>query len=55
MIDELVERYCVTTTHDTLVCEFHQLSQEKASVYMSLQDELRKFLRSCNDKFREIS
>ena len=25
MIDELVERYCVTATHDTLVCEFHQL------------------------------
>ena len=29
MIDELVERYCVTATHDTLVCEFHQLSQEQ--------------------------
>ena len=28
MIDELVERYCVTATHDTLVYEFHQLSQE---------------------------
>ena len=28
MIDELVKRYCVTATHDTLVCEFHQLSQE---------------------------
>ena len=28
MIDELVERYCVTATHDTLVCGFHQLSQE---------------------------
>ena len=26
MIDELVKRYCVTATHDTLVCEFHQLS-----------------------------
>ena len=29
MIDELVERYCVTATHDTLICEFHQLSQER--------------------------
>ena len=29
MIDELVERYCVTATHDMLVCEFHQLSQER--------------------------
>ena len=28
LIDELVERYCVTATHDTLVCKFHQLSQE---------------------------
>ena len=29
LIDELVERYCITATHDTLVCEFHQLSQER--------------------------
>ena len=29
MIDELVERYCVTAMHDTLICEFHQLTQDK--------------------------
>ena len=29
MLDELVERYCITATHNTLVCEFHQLSQEQ--------------------------
>ena len=26
MIDEFVECYCITATHNTLVCEFHQLS-----------------------------
>ena len=29
MIDKLVERYCVTATHDTLICDFHQLVQER--------------------------
>ena len=47
MIDELVERYCVTATHDTLVCEFHQLSQER-------NERIREFAGRIEKVFKKL-
>ena len=47
MIDELVERYCVTATHDTLVCEFHQLSQEH-------NERIREFAGRIEKVFKKL-
>ena len=47
MIDELVERYCVTVTHDTLVCEFHQLSQER-------NERIREFAGRIEKVFKKL-
>ena len=47
MIDELVERYCVTATHDTLVCEFHQLSQE-------CNERIREFAGRIEKVFKKL-
>ena len=54
MIDEFVECYCITATHNTLVCEFHQLSQEGINILESLRVGLRKSLRSYKGKFQSI-
>ena len=47
MIDDLVERYCVTATHDTLVCEFHQLSQER-------NERIREFAGRIEKVFKKL-
>ena len=47
MIDELVERYCITATHDTLVCEFHQLSQER-------NERIREFAGRIEKVFKKL-
>ena len=47
MIDELVERYCITVTHDTLVCEFHQLSQER-------NERIREFTGRIEKVFKKL-
>ena len=47
MIDELVERYCVTATHDTLICEFHQLTQER-------NNRIREFARRIENIFKKL-
>ena len=47
MIDKLVERYCITATHDTLICEFHQLSQE-------CNERIREFSGRIEKVFRKL-
>ena len=47
MIDELVERYCIMATHDTLVCEFHQLSQEH-------NERIREFAGRIEKVFKKL-
>ena len=47
MIDKLVERYSVTATHDTLVCEFHQLSQDR-------NEKIREFAERIEKVFKKL-
>ena len=47
MTDKLVERYSVMATHDTLVCEFHQLSQER-------NERIREFAGRIEKVFKKL-
>ena len=53
MIDELVERYCVTATHDTLVCEFHQLSQEQGECIREFAGRIEKVFKNLQRQIPE--
>ena len=46
IIKEMEERYVHTTPPDTLVCEFHQLHQEKKNVLKNLRVELKNYSKS---------
>ena len=47
MINDLVEECCITATHDTLVCEFHQLSQE-------CKERIREFAGRIEKVFKKL-
>ena len=53
MIDELVERYCVTATHDTLICEFHQLSQEQNERIREFAGRIEKIFKKLRKQIPE--
>ena len=53
MIDELVERYCVTATHDTLICEFHQLSQERNERIREFAGRIEKIFKKLRKQIPE--
>ena len=53
MIDELVERYCVTATHDTLICEFHQLTQERNERIREFAGRIEKIFKKLRKQIPE--
>ena len=53
MIDELVERYCITATHDTLVCEFHQLSQDHNEMIREFAGRIKKVFKKLQRQIPE--
>ena len=53
MIDELVERYCVTVTHDTLICEFHQLTQERNERIREFAGRIEKIFKKLRKQIPE--
>ena len=53
MIDELVERYCVTATHDTLICDFHQLVQERNEKIREFAGRIEKIFKKLRKQIPE--
>ena len=53
MIDELVERYCVTATHDTLICDFHQLVQEHSEKIREFAGRIEKIFKKLRKQIPE--
>ena len=53
MIDELVERYCVTATHDTLICDFHQLVQERNEKTREFAGRIEKIFKKLRKQIPE--
>ena len=53
MIDELVERYCVTATHDTLICKFHQLTQERNERIREFAGRIEKIFKKLRKQIPE--
>ena len=53
MIDELVERYCVTATHDTLICDFHQLVQERHEKIREFAGRIEKIFKKLRKQIPE--
>ena len=53
MIDELVERYCVTATHDTLICDFHQLVQERHEKICEFAGRIEKIFKKLRKQIPE--
>ena len=53
MIDELVERYCVTATHDTLICDFHQLVQEHNEKIREFTGRIEKIFKKLRKQIPE--
>ena len=53
MIDELVERYCVTAMHDTLICEFHQLTQDKNERICEFAGRIEKIFKKLRKQIPE--
>ena len=53
MIDELVERYCVTVTHDTLICDFHQLVQERHEKIHEFAGRIEKIFKKLRKQIPE--
>ena len=51
MISNVVERYCHMISHDTLVCEFHQVMQRKMNTLRNFLEVLRKCLKNYKGKY----
>ena len=53
MISNVVERYCHMASHDTLVCEFHQVMQRKLNTLRNFQECIEKMFKKLQRQIPE--